>query len=80
MDSAVFAHFIKCAMGTDFAKMRKELSMPKPDPISLNTKPINNRPKVKGLKMPRLATPRPKLQATKGTAPLSIRAKIRPMS
>lgn len=80
MDTGTFTSFVKYAMGSDFAKMRKELSMPKPDPINLNTKPINNRPKIKGLKVPRIATPRPKLQATKGTAPLSIRAKIKPMS
>lgn len=82
MSPLVWSFFIKEAIGMDkdFLKTRRELSMKKPEPFKL-PKPkgfgVRTSKGVKGLKAPRLATPRPKLQATKGTVPLSIRTKVK---
>ena len=84
MDPLVWSFFVKEATGMDkdFLKMRKDISLSKPEPFKLpKPKGFGKRKSkgVKGLKMPRIATPRPKLQATKATAPLSIRTKIKPI-
>ena len=66
--------FVKEATGMDYAflKCKKDLSMPKPEPVKLKD-PVGDmhRKHIKGLKAVRLATPRPKMQGTKRT-PLNI--------
>ena len=63
---------IKLATGMDYQylKSRQELSKSKPEPIQLKD-PIH-RTKVEGLKVPRVATKRPAMMATKSTAPLNL--------
>ncbi len=77
-----FSELEKLAIGLDTrsAMAAKELQKKKPEPFKLPTSQHTGRLKVKGLKMPRIAVPRPKLQATKGTAPLSLRSKFKPPS
>lgn len=70
----MLSFFIKEATGMtySFLKTKKELSMPKPDPIKLED-PVGKmyRKHIKGLKQPRLATQRIRSAGIKGK-PISL--------
>ena len=66
--------FTKEATGMtyDYLKKRREIAKPKPEPIELdNPAQDMHRKHIKGLKQPRMATARPKMQGTK-RIPLGI--------